>query len=87
VSLPLLLFKTVSDLRSSTTLASGTFPGPIIRASKVGSVGGCSSFPFDFDTSQGDELKVNVLDQLQNNSLDLATSIVRSLVFGMHLER
>jgi hypothetical protein len=37
--------------------------------------------PFDFDISQGDELKVNVIDRLHNTSLDLATSIVRSLVF------
>lgn len=86
MSLPLLLFITVSDLRSSTVLASGTFPGPIIRANKVRSVGGCCFFPFDFDAPQGDELQVNVVDQLKNSSLDLATSIVRSLVFGMHLE-
>jgi iron transport multicopper oxidase len=51
-----------------TTLASGTFPGPIIRATK------------------GDELKIDVLDKLQSSSLDLATSIVRSLFFGMRLE-
>lgn len=44
------------------------------------------SFSFDFDNPQGDELKINVLDQLQNDSLDLATSIVRSLFFEMHLE-
>lgn len=86
MSLPLLLFITVSDLRSSTVLASGTFPGPIIRANKVRSVGGCSFFSFDFEVPQGDELQVNVVDQLKNSSLDLATSIVRSLVFGMHLE-
>ena len=45
------------------------------------------SFSFDFNTPQGDELKINVFDRLQNDSLDLATSIVRSLIFGMHLER
>ncbi|KAH9998717.1 laccase [Russula vinacea] len=40
-----------------TTLASGTFPGPIIRAKK------------------GDKLKIEVLDELESSSLDLATSI------------
>jgi iron transport multicopper oxidase len=40
-----------------TTLASGTFPGPLIRA-KI-----------------GDRLKIKVTDKLNNNSLDLATSI------------
>jgi len=40
-----------------TTLASGTFPGPVIRANK------------------GDELQIEVTNQLTNNSLDLVTSV------------
>ncbi|KAF8493492.1 laccase [Russula emetica] len=49
-----------------TTLASGTFPGPVIRANK------------------GDELKIEVTDQLTNNSLDLETSIHWHGVFQKH---
>jgi hypothetical protein len=43
-------------------------------------------FPFDFDIPQGDRLKINVTDQLQDESLDLETSIVRTFSFGVRLE-
>ncbi|KAN0113960.1 laccase [Russula decolorans] len=49
-----------------TTLASGTFPGPVIRANK------------------GDELEIEVTDQLTNKSLDLETSVHWHGIFQKH---
>ena len=37
--------------------------------------------PFGFDTPQGDRLQIDVTDNLKDSSLDLVTSIVRSLSF------
>ena len=74
---------------SSTTLANSSFPGPIIRANKVGFSGAnwwSLLFSLYSHTLQGDELKIEVSNLLDDNSLDLATSIVRSLIFWMNLE-
>lgn len=59
----------------STTLAGGTFPGPIIAAQKV-----CSPLsPQGLTNSQyckGDKFALNVVNSLTDNSMLLSTSVV-----------
>jgi hypothetical protein len=73
--------KTVPEpVNPSATLASGIFPGPVIRANKVGSIGiffRC----LPISTPQGDRLQIDVRDDLDNEDLDLVTSVVRPLSF------
>ena len=72
---------------SSSTLALGTFPGPIIRANKVGFAGrGTYYFPSDRHTRQGDHFQLEVIDKLTDKSLDLVTSIVRFFFLRCDLE-
>jgi hypothetical protein len=84
-----LLFEMVSDPVHPVFqyhTRQGYFPWSTNQGKKGEIHSGSFSLPFSFDIPQGDRLKINVIDQLQDSSLDLATSIVRSLFFGMHLE-
>ena len=63
-----------------TVLAGGTFPGPLIQGHKV-----CIRFSMlltettetiELTAMQGDRFRINVIDQLQNETMLTATSIV-----------